>query len=201
MEERQIPIAEADYHKYLEVNKDAWQKFEAGELDSKGVQRERFEAFAAHLGRDITEGQALNDHYVENLGRQAILMDGVTEMLQQLRAHYKLAVATNGLTLVQRERLKRSGFLPLLDEVFISQEMGVQKPHKAYYDHIMSKFGQEDCAKYLMIGDSFSADIQGGINAGIDTCWYQNPGALPDETIQPTYTVRGYDELLRLLLP
>lgn len=200
MEELGIAIGEADYHKYLEVNREAWLRFEAGELDSKSVQRERFEAFAAHLGRDRREGQQLNDRYVVNLGMQAILMEGSMELLLQLREHYKLAVATNGLTLVQRERLKRSGFLPLLDRVFISQEMGVQKPHKAYFDHIFSAFGSEERGEYLMIGDSLSADIQGGINAGIDTCWLQNPGAAPDENIQPTYTIRGYDELLALLL-
>ena len=200
MEELGISISEADYHKYLEVNREAWLRFEEGLLDSKSVQRERFEAFAAHLGRDVAEGQALNDRYVVNLGMQAILMDGVTQMLEQLSGRYRLAVATNGLTLVQRERLRRSGFLPLLEKVFISQEMGVQKPHKAYYDHILNAFGTDHRESFLMIGDSFSADIQGGINAGIDTCWYQNTGAEPDANILPTYTVRGYDELLDLLL-
>lgn len=200
MEELGISIDAADHQKYLEINREAWLRFEAGELDSKGVQRERFEAFAAHLGRDRSEGQRLNDRYVENLGMQAILMEGSMDLLLQLKKHYKIAVATNGLTLVQRERLKRSGFLPLLDQVFISQEMGVQKPHKAYYEHIFSVFGSKERGEYLMIGDSLSADIQGGINAGIDTCWLQNPGALPDENIRPTYTIHGYDELLALLL-
>ncbi|MPM51145.1 Pyrimidine 5'-nucleotidase YjjG [bioreactor metagenome] len=84
--------------------------------------------------------------------------------------------------------------------MFISQEMGVQKPDKAYFDHILNAFGTDDRTKFLMIGDSFSADMQGGVNAGIDTCWYQNPGAEPDADIRPTYVVRGYDELLDLLL-
>ena len=68
MDEFGISISEADYHKYLEVNREAWLRFEEGLLDSKSVQRARFEAFAAHLGRDIAEGQALNDRYVINLG-------------------------------------------------------------------------------------------------------------------------------------
>lgn len=199
MEEMGVPIDEADYRKYLEINRAAWARFEAGELDSKAVQRVRFEDYAAHLGRDAAQGIGMNAQYVENLGQQAILLDGALEMLTQLSARYKLAIATNGLTLVQRARLAKSGFLPLLSGVFISQEMGVQKPHRAYYESIFAFFGDTAREKYLMIGDSLSADIAGGINAGIDTCWY-NPAGAEEAQMQPTYTVRGFDELLELLL-
>lgn len=200
MQERNIPFSAEDHRKYLEINKAVWQQFEEGLLDSKAVQRVRFEQLMAHLGRDVAEGLAVNDHYVENLGKQAVLMDGVMDMLQQVAQHYRLAVVTNGLHLVQRERLARSGFLPLLTGVFVSQEMGVQKPEKAYFDHVLQELGEPDRAKYLVIGDSLSADIQGGINAGIDTCWFRPAGMEPRADIQPTYTVSGYDELLALLL-
>ena len=199
MEELHVPISEADYRKYLEVNRAAWSRFEAGELDSRQVQRVRFEDFAAHLGRDIADGAGMNARYVENLGQQAILLPGAMEMLKELSRCYKLAVATNGLTLVQRMRLEKSGILPLLAGVFISQEMGVQKPDKSYYEAIFRAFGDSAKEKYLMIGDSLSADIQGGINAGIHTLWYHPTG---DETpdIAPTYMARSFDEMLALLL-
>ena len=199
MEEMGVPITEADYQRYLEINRAAWARFETGELDSKAVQRVRFEDYAIHLGVPAEQGTALNAHYVENLGQQAILLPGAMEMLETLSKRYKLAVATNGLTLVQRARLQKSGFLPMLGGVFISQEMGVQKPDKAYYDYIFNSFGDADRAKYLMIGDSLSADIAGGVNAGIDTCWYRPTGA-GEPLIRPTYTVDGFDELLSLLL-
>jgi len=141
----------------------------------------------------------MNARYVENLGQQAILLKGAMDMLTQLSRRYQLAVASNGLTLVQRARLQKSGLLPLLREVFISQEMGVPKPDKAYYEYIFEEFGDASREKYLMIGDSLSADITGGVNAGIDTCWY-HPAGIEQVSPQPTYTVRGYDELLELLL-
>ena len=199
MDELGVIISEADYVKYLEINKAAWARFEAGELDSKGVQRVRFENFAAHLGRNPAEGMGMNARYVENLGQQAILLEGAMDLLQQLSQRYQLAVATNGLTLVQRARLQKSGFLPLLSGVFISQEMGVQKPDQSYYESIFRSFGDLAREKYLMIGDSLSADIQGGINAGIHTLWYHPAG---DETpdIAPTYMARSFDEMLALLL-
>jgi YjjG family noncanonical pyrimidine nucleotidase len=198
MDELGVAISEGDYYKYLEINQAAWARFEAGELDSKAVQRVRFENYAAHLGRDAAQGANMNARYVENLGEQAILLEGAMDMLTQLSRRYKLAVATNGLTLVQRARLAKSGFLPLLSGVFISQEMGMQKPHRAYYESIFAFFGDSAREKYLMIGDSLSADIAGGINAGIDTCWY-HPSGVTETEIQPTYTVRGYAELLELL--
>lgn len=199
MDEMGIPISEEDYLKYLEVNKAAWSRFEAGELDSKAVQRVRFENYARHLGRDAAQGVGMNAQYVENLGQQAILLDGALEMLTRLSERYKLAAATNGLTLVQRARLAKSGFLPLLSGVFISQEMGTQKPHRSYYESIFAFYGDTAREKYLMIGDSLSADIAGGINAGIDTCWFHPAGAEAAEPT-PTYTVRSFDELMELLL-
>ena len=199
MDELGIAISEADYQKYIEINKAAWTRFETGELDSKGVQRVRFEDYAAHLGHARDQGIAMNARYVENLGQQAILLEGAMDLLAQLSRRYKLAVATNGLTLVQRARLQKSGLLPLLSGVFISQEMGLQKPDKAYYSYIMEAFGDRAQDRYLMIGDSLSADISGGVNAGIDTCWY-HPAGLEAAEPQPTYTVRGYAELLELLL-
>ena len=200
MAELGTPLFEADFQKYLEINAGAWGRFEKGLLDSKSVQRVRFEEFAQYLNRDVAEAQMLNDCYVENLGKQAILFDGALDLLKQLKPQYQIAVVTNGLHLVQRTRLERSGFLPLLDGVFISQEMGVQKPHKSYFDEVFRSFGDGERSKYLMIGDSLSADIQGGINAGLDTCWFHPSGEPNNTEIRPTYTVRGFEELLALLL-
>ena len=199
MEELGTPISGADHLKYTQINADVWGRFELGLLDSRGVQRVRFEEFAAHLKRDPAEAQALNDRYVENLGRQAILLAGAADMLRRLKERYRIAAVTNGLHLVQRARLERSGLLPLLDGVFISQEMGVQKPSREYFDAVLAAFGDGDRAKYLVIGDSLSADIQGGVNAGIDTCWFNPKGAEQGE-IQPTYTAGSFEELLALLL-
>ncbi|MCE5189419.1 MAG: YjjG family noncanonical pyrimidine nucleotidase [Eubacteriales bacterium] len=201
MEELDTPISDAEYRDYLAINAGVWTKFEQGLLDSRTVQRLRFEQFLERLSLDPARAQFVNDRYVENLGRQAIVMDGAIEMLRRLKARYEIAVITNGLHLVQRARLERSGFLPLLGGVYISQEMGVQKPSKAYFDAVCEAFGETDRSRYLVIGDSLSADIQGGINAGIDTCWLKPAGAEARADVPPTYTVGGYGELLGLLLP
>ena len=201
MAELGSPLSDAEYRAYLEINAGVWALFEQGLYDSITVQRLRFEQFLEYLRQDPARAQTVNDHYVKNLGKQAVVMDGALEMLRRVREQYRLAVVTNGLHLVQRARLERSGFLPLLDGVFISQEMGVQKPAKAYFDVVLAAFGDGDPSKYLIVGDSLTADIQGGIHAGIDTCWFRPAGMEPRADIVPTFTVRGYDELLALLLP
>lgn len=200
MEERGTPITDADHQKYLAINVGAWGRFEQGLVDSKTVQRIRFEEFLAYRNQDPAYAQEVNDHYVVNLGQQAILLDGAEEMLRRLKERYRLAVVTNGLHLVQRARLTKSGLLPLLDGVFISQEMGVPKPSREYFDAVLASFGDGVRDKYLIIGDSLSADIQGGINAGIDTCWLRPAGAEARAGISPTYTVHNFGELLALLL-
>ncbi len=200
MEERGSSIGERDYKKYREINTVVWGRFEKGLLNSEGVQRVRFEMFLEHLGQDAAGATALNAQYVDNLSRQAVLFDGAEELLVRLKERYRIAAVTNGLKIVQRERLKRTGFDALFDGVFISQEMGVQKPDKAYFDRVFDHFGDEKRSKYLMIGDSLTADILGGINAGMDTCWLRPEGAKAREEIQPTYTVDGFEELEALLL-
>lgn len=201
MEELNRPISDADHREYLAINRQAWAAFEAGELDSKAVQRVRFERFAEHLGIDPAEGGALNARYVENLGQQAVVMDGAHDLLRRLTARYQIAFITNGLTLVQRARLARSGFYAYAAHVFISQEMGVQKPEKAYFDRVQAAFQDDDPAAYLVIGDSLTADIRGGINAGMDTCWLRPAGAAQSEATQPTYIANNFEELAALLLP
>ena len=199
LQERGIPTDEQVYDAYHRINQEAWGRFELGQLNSLSVQRVRFEAFLEHLGQNPAGADALNADYVEKLALQAIPYDGARELLQRLKGRYRIAAATNGLTLVQRKRLERTGFDTLFDALFISQEMGLQKPDKAYFDYMLARFGDGDKRKYLMIGDSLTADVQGGINAGIDTCWLPPAGAKPREDIEPTYVANGFDELLRLL--
>ena len=147
LEERGILTSEQVYDAYHRINQEAWGRFELGQLNSLSVQRVRFEAFLEHLGQDPAGADALNADYVEKLAGQAIPYDGARELLQRLKGRYRIAAATNGLTLVQRKRLERTGFDTLFDALFISQEMGLQKPDKAYFEYMLERFGDGGQAK------------------------------------------------------
>ena len=107
---------------------------------------------------------------------------------------------TNGVTATQRRRLTDSGLEIYMKDIFISGELGVQKPRKEYFDACIRRMKDPGSRNsMLIIGDTLSSDILGGLQAGIDTCWY-NPGfADPDPEIPATFEVHSFRELKHLL--
>ena len=112
---------------------------------------------------------------------------------------HKIYAATNGVSYIQRGRLQASSILPFFDDVFISDEVGAHKPSTDFFDKIAYQVHDFHPSSALMIGDSLTADIQGGNNAGIDSVWF-NPSNLVNETpAVPTYQVKSYEEILKIL--
>ncbi|MBQ8685843.1 MAG: HAD family hydrolase [Clostridia bacterium] len=139
--------------------------------------------------------KAAGEKLLKYLERESLLFPQVKETLQALSKRYKIAVATNGLSAVQRGRLR--GLEQYADGVFISEEMGVIKPLPAFFDKICADLGvkKEAC---LMIGDSLLSDIAGAIFAEMDSCWY-NPAGEPNTTAyKPTYEIQRLSELFGL---
>jgi HAD superfamily hydrolase (TIGR01549 family) len=122
-------------------------------------------------------------------------MEGAYDVLQALHQHSRIAVVTNGLEAVQRNRLMRSSIHPFVSELIISEEIGAAKPHRAYFDAALARSGHPSKKDVLIIGDSLSSDIRGGADYGIDTCWY-NPTGLPGpEGLPITYEIKHLHEL------
>ena len=112
---------------------------------------------------------------------------------------HKIYAATNGVSFIQRGRLQASSISPFFDDVFISDEVGAHKPSTDFFDKIANQVHDFHPSSALMIGDSLTADIQGGNNAGIDSVWF-NPSNLVNETpADPTYQVKSYEEILKIL--
>jgi 2-haloacid dehalogenase len=137
--------------------------------------------------------------YLQHLGMQAQLVDGALEVVRTLATSHRLAIITNGLTEVQRPRLAASAIREHVAALVISEEVGAAKPHRAIFDAAFARIGMPETSGVLMIGDSLSSDIAGGIGYGLDTCWY-NPHGLPGrDDLVPTYEVRHLGELPPLL--
>ena len=117
-------------------------------------------------------------------------------LFQRRRHNFELYIVTNGIATVQKSRLAKSGLLPCFKGVFISEEVGSQKPEKKFFDYILDKIPEKDKSKVIIIGDSMSSDILGGINAGIDTCFFNPWGRA--EIYSPTYTAKSFDELYNI---
>ena len=184
---------------YVPMNKSLWKDLELKKITKKELVNTRFSKLFSHFGIE-KDGIYLAEHYQFYLAQQGQVFSGAMELLDSLIDRgYELYAATNGITTIQTGRLEQSGIAPYFKEIFISEQLHTQKPDAAFYEKIGARIPNFDKDHALMIGDSLSADIQGGNNAGIDTIWY-NPHHLENKTqAQPTYEVDSYQALLEIL--
>ena len=184
---------------YVPMNKTLWKDLEQKKITKQELVNTRFSKLFAHFGIE-KDGQYLAERYQLFLSKQGQIFPGVENLLKTLiHQGYELYAATNGITFIQTGRLEQSGIAPFFKEIFISEQLHTQKPDTEFYEKIGALIPNFDKNDALMIGDSLSADIQGGNNAGIDTVWY-NPDHLENKTqAQPTYEVDSYQALLELL--
>ena len=184
---------------YVPMNKALWKNLEQKKISKQELVNTRFSRLFAHFGVE-KDGAYLAERYQFFLSKQGQIFPGVEDLLKNLiHQGYELYAATNGIAFIQTGRLEQSGIATFFKEIFISEQLHTQKPDAAFYEKIGARISNFDKKYALMIGDSLSADIQGGNNAGIDTIWY-NPHHLENKSLaQPTYEVDSYQALLELL--
>ena len=184
---------------YVPMNKALWKDLEQKKISKQDLVNTRFSRLFSHFGQE-KDGSFLAQRYQFYLAQQGQTISGAHELLDSLiDRDYYLYAATNGITYIQTGRLEQSGIAPYFTEIFISEQLHTQKPDAEFYKKIGACIPNFDKNHALMIGDSLSADIQGGNNAGIDTIWY-NPHHLENKTqAQPTYEVDSYQALLDCL--
>ena len=184
---------------YVPMNKTLWKDLEQKKITKADLVNTRFSNLFAHFGTE-KDGVYLAERYQFFLSKQGQIFPGVENLLKTLIHYgYELYAATNGITFIQTGRIEHSGIAPFFKEIFISEQLHTQKPDAEFYEKIGALIPNFYKNHALMIGDSLSADIQGGNNAGIDTVWY-NPYHLDNNTqAQPTYEAHSYEDLLDCL--
>ena len=183
---------------YSRVNRRQWELLNAGQITRDEVLTSRFEILFRETGVQADVAGVLAD-YEHFLSIGHYFLPGALETLQYLSKKYKLYIASNGTAPVQDGRLKSAGILPLFQDVFISQRLGANKPSRDFFELAAARIPDFCPEETLMIGDSLTSDIQGGVNAGIDTCWY-NPKGLPlPGSPKPTYVIGALTDLMALL--
>ena len=185
--------------RYMAINLACWRALERGEMSRDEVIYGRFERLFSELGVDLPAREA-QDSYQELLSREHEFMPGAQELLDQLKADgkYRLYLATNGIPAVQYPRLADSGIDKYLDGIFISYELGYPKPKKEFFDGCAKQIADYDPTESIIVGDSLTSDIQGGINAGMITCHYNRWGDVYDK-IKPDYSINHLSELIDVL--
>lgn len=183
---------------YQDINTAIWKEFEDGLITQRELKVERFKRLSdsLHAGFDEVE---FSKSYIKHLADACFLFDESIDLIESLHKDYRLTIVTNGLKDVQNHRIRKSVIGKYFEDIVISEEVEVSKPDPRIFGHALNNTNYTDKSKVLMVGDSLTSDIQGGINFGIDTCWY-NPNKVVNQTgIKPTYEISALMELKDLL--
>lgn len=172
------PLTPERLARYSALNRVYWQRLERGELTKPQVLVGRFREFFAGEGLSPDLARPFNARYQEKLGDTVRFQDGADKLVARLRGRVRQYAATNGTRVAQERKLRRSGLDRQLDGVFISELLGAEKPSPAFFDQVLAAIGPVDRRRVLMVGDSLTSDMAGGLGAGLRCCWY-NPQKLP----------------------
>ena len=185
--------------RYSAINQSYWRRLENGEITKAQVLVGRFEEFFAGEGLDPALAVPFNEVYQVRLGDTVCFMDRSYELISRLRGRVRQYAVTNGTRVAQERKLKKSGLGELFDGVFISELVGAEKPSPAFFDYVFDHIGPVEKPEVLMVGDSLTSDMRGGIQAGIPCCWY-NPKGLPlPEGMAPDYVIHDLNQVEEIL--
>lgn len=197
--EYELAFDDETHRLYGEINGRLWEDFEQGKVSSVRLRVQRFEELGRAMGVGFLASE-FSDRYLLNLGAQAALMEGAEMVIRDLDQEFDLALATNGIASVQRSRLKASKLGPFFGPLVISEEVGAAKPDEKFFGALFDRLERPRKSEVLLVGDSLSSDIAGGVAFGIDTCWFNPTGRNNDAEIRPAYEIRELLELKEIVL-
>lgn len=183
---------------YSRINDAYWKRLERGEVTRQQVLTGRFEELYSVLGV-CGDAQETALAYMENLSQGHYFLPGAEAALKQLYEKYRLFLVSNGTASVQERRLESAGIAKYFEAVFISQNVGINKPAKGFFDYCFARIPGFDASRAIIVGDSLTSDISGGKNAGIATCWVNPDKKLPGEDMLPDYQIESLSQLPGLL--
>lgn len=192
---------EPDAHKvatYSKINDGLWKMLERGEIEKSVLLYRRFELFCEHFGYDA-DARKMAEDYMQNLSQKGYMLKGARELLTALVGKVKMYIVTNGVDFIQRRRYVRSGLDEFFDGLFISGELGFEKPDVRYFERVRDTI-EDFCPEHtILIGDSLTSDIKGANNFGLDSCWYNPKGKEPSDVATPTYIARDFDAVYSVI--
>lgn len=190
-----IEVEDQYYHIFQNIDHGLWQTQKLGQITVDDVINLRFQQLFITLNID-TDYMAMRDTFQYHLSLEATIEKGACEILDYLHPKYALYTASNGILAMQESRLQRAHLLGYFSDLFISSDIGHEKPDPRFFEASLTR-SQLSANEILFVGDSWAADIEGANNYGIDTCWY-NPKNQPTED-QVTFTIQSLLELKDIL--
>jgi len=184
--------------RYHVINKMHWEMLERGELTREQVLENRFRVLFEEMQVRV-DATAVARCYERNLSIGHYFLPGAEEAVDALSKKYRLFLASNGTASVQKGRMTSANLYRFFEKVFVSQEIGHNKPSKAYFDKCFAQIPDFDPARAMIVGDSLTSDIRGGSAAGLRTCWFNPQGKPGRPDICPDYEIQSLAQLPPLL--
>lgn len=194
-----VPYTEETLIQYRAISDKLWSLYEKGGITQKELQTKRFDELYS-LFNITGDAEASNRRYLDILGEGAYLLDGAEELCKKLSRSCRLCIVTNGVSRSQHRRLEKSEIRPYISDIFVSEDLGCQKPQKQFFDIVFQSLKGFTKGRTIILGDSLASDILGGNNAAIDTCWF-NPKGLAASSISFTYEIRELLDFYPIIFP
>lgn len=183
---------------YRRINSRLFRELEIGQIKAKELRTKRFKLLFSQLNFKIDVNE-FSRQYLGNLSKASQLLPEALKTVKALSSKYKLLIITNGVGEVQRSRLNASELKPYFEDIVTSDEVGAAKPSKAIFDIAFEKMNMPAKKETLIVGDSLTSDMCGGVNFGIDTCWYNPFGMQNDQNFEVTYEIQNLEQIINFV--
>lgn len=185
--------------RYSVINKKYWERLERKEMTKPEILVGRFREFFETEGIVTDCAENFNSEYQVRLGDTICFCDNGYELVKGLKNLVKQCAVTNGTKVAQDKKLSKSGLFDLFDGIFISEDIGEEKPDIKFFEHVWNEIGHYESDEVIIIGDSLTSDMKGGNNARILTCWYNPKGLENTNGVKIDYEIDNLQKILEIL--
>ncbi|MFI3164215.1 MAG: YjjG family noncanonical pyrimidine nucleotidase [Bacillota bacterium] len=195
-----VILTDEDVEIYSEINHNYWELLAQGGIEKSIMLNRRFEDFIQIMSFSDVDYKSINDMYQDMLGDYAVMFDGAYEVCSEFKKSKKQYAITNGTIVAQNKKLHNTGLKYLFDNIFISDEIGYEKPDVRFFQFAFNSIPGFEAKEALIIGDTLSSDMVGANNAGIDCCWFNPKGNINENTsIKINYEIKKLEEVLEII--
>ncbi|MCM1214405.1 MAG: YjjG family noncanonical pyrimidine nucleotidase [Lachnospiraceae bacterium] len=194
-------ITEEQIARYSRINDDYWKRLELGEITREELQIGRFATLFREYGLQGVDVEAFHRKYEEALGSVFRFRDDGLTVVRSLQGRVGQYVITNGMPAVAHNKFRISGLEEIMDGIFISGEIGVPKPQSGFFRYCLEQIPEKDRSKILIVGDSLTSDIKGGMQMGIPTCWYHHGDRTNDTPWIPDHEITDLHMVCDMAVP
>lgn len=189
-----LPYSDNVFETFINENIKIWKRLENGEITKSYLRANRWNIILKKLNI-VADGPEIEELFEKGIAESAYEVQGAKELLEYLSEKHQLCVISNGFRAVQENRLNISGFKKYFNKMFFSEDIGISKPQKEFFDYCFDGLKHPQKEDVILIGDSISADIIGGINYNIKTIWFNKNNETCPDNVKPTYIVRALTEI------